>query len=1544
MIILLLLIEKNNSNVIKYSDKIQEGVTDPTVYQKEGYYYLFTSQKVIKINEEDFTKESYEFGNAAYSTPHAFLIDQNNEIYFYSSLSYSKIELPNTLTAQEKPGTDYISNNYFGYIQESGTDLECNQYDCRCEIITNEIVLYGRSENENNNEMFLEFLKAKNSYTLTLDMAIQEKISCKQFANGFYICITLSVENVPYYYIIFYYYNQANCSIKKQTTASTNPVNIQSLTNEKVCHMTNMNLYDTNNNRIKLLCGKCINENLIQCMLIVINMDDSITGGSFSQRGISIIIYGDGVSKVLGIELNLDNNDDFDLSVIEVNKNYIQMLLCCDGTTKIRCVEIIIDKFKTFIYSGSYFDIEVSSSSSVISIFPYQIFYNIFILTDNSLYLYSIYKRSIKCNNYTSDSLLENQSIQISPGHLMPNKTQDEQYYIVFEPLPDNDGKLFIKDEEITETYNTVLVNEEFSYKIIPSNNNILKEFKIFYHVQTSEGNISEQCHINSTFYPPCYESCKTCIIGKETSDISNHHCVECKTNYYPFIGSESNCYNESQKESNWYFDNDNKKFLYCNGLCASCNGPNSDNCLSCESSKNLYNNQCLDNCPQGTYRSLQTGGYYACENCYKNCLTCSGEGNRDNMNCVRCEEGDIKANNYNCYKVYNSTLKTFYDPDNINIITSCKELLNQYILIDSNECIDSIPSEEYYFENATTGLLAPCHSDCKTCSKKANSTNTNCDTCKENDLFLLNGNCVDNCPDGYYSIVSEGIKKCEKCYENCKTCSNQKTVINDIISSNCLSCDITKNLYLVNELNNCEPESFINEGYYLKELEDNPDILIFYKCYISCSLCDMGLEFDTLTNKQIHHCLECAENYYALNHDEYSNNCYNEEEMIPKGYILLNNIWEKCHENCDTCFLSASYDLNNQIISQNCLTCYGNLNFIYNTSDCGNNSLLENGYYFDDNDFKYHKCNIQCKSCEKYSNSEDPKCIKCNTEQGYYLSYNKPLSLCFNSDTKDPKYGLYEEEDDISGEKIKKWMPCYELCDTCIIVGNEIENNCLTCKTGYYLINTGNCVTKEYALNNGYYFDSENNELLPCDEACITCHNGLIGTNTNCYSCNETFGYYNKKGENNSLCYNNITIGEGYFLNKSEMPFLWEECYENCATCTSKGNINKMNCLSCKNNYIENKYNKSVYLKLSKKNCIIGCPPNLFLTKELDCVSSCLNNTYKYFPNYTCLDTCPDSFIIDEENISCIFSEFKNNTSISDFKEIIYSNITSFIDSSSILEFSNFKALIMPSININPAEQLKKGISGLDLHDCIQKLKNKYNIPENEDLIVVQTEEKLNETNNNEQINLNTNIKITITDISGNILDMSLCNNDIIVFKYIEDKENIIMDKAREYAEKGVDIYNPEDPFFNDKCHKIDIDMDITIKDRREDIFENVSFCEDNCKYNGMDYVLNAAICSCDAEMLQDDNDNDNHNDEKLNVNNMIKAFTSELLSFNFDVMKCINLVFDNKILIKNIGFYTYIIMIITQICILVFFLLKKITPIRVFIVNIINSNPQRK
>ena len=111
---------------------------------------------------------------------------------------------------------------------------------------------------------------------------------------------------------------------------------------------------------------------------------------------------------------------------------------------------------------------------------------------------------------------------------------------------------------------------------------------------------------------------------------------------------------------------------------------------------------------------------------------------------------------------------------------------------------------------------------------------------------------------------------------------------------------------------------------------------------------------------------------------------------------------------------------------------------------------------------------------------------------------------------------------------------------------------------------------------------------------------------------------------------------------------------------------------------------------------------------------------------------------------------------------------------------------------------------------------------------IVLVTETKeINKNNDedNKSINLGKNVKITITDIRGNILNMSYYNNDINVLKYIGDEEKINMNNTREFAEKGIDIFNASDDFFNDKCKYYDINLDITIQDRREDIFQDVIF-----------------------------------------------------------------------------------------------------------------------
>ena len=143
------------------------------------------------------------------------------------------------------------------------------------------------------------------------------------------------------------------------------------------------------------------------------------------------------------------------------------------------------------------------------------------------------------------------------------------------------------------------------------------------------------------------------------------------------------------------------------------------------------------------------------------------------------------------------------------------------------------------------------------------------------------------------------------------------------------------------------------------------------------------------------------------------------------------------------------------------------------------------------------------------------------------------------------------------------------------------------------------------------------------------------------------------------------------------------------------------------------------------------------------------------------------------------------------------------------------------------------------------------YNISENEDLIIIETETQLNPTknidldNNNNQIKLGKEVKVSITDIRRNILNMSYCNNEMKVMKYTGDSEEIKIDTAMDYAEKGIDVFNPKDDFFNDKCQSYDQDVDIILKERRDDFYENVSFYEDNCIFNDMNYTLVTAIFS---------------------------------------------------------------------------------------------------
>ena len=219
--------------------------------------------------------------------------------------------------------------------------------------------------------------------------------------------------------------------------------------------------------------------------------------------------------------------------------------------------------------------------------------------------------------------------------------------------------------------------------------------------------------------------------------------------------------------------------------------------------------------------------------------------------------------------------------------------------------------------------------------------------------------------------------------------------------------------------------------------------------------------------------------------------------------------------------------------------------------------------------------------------------------------------------------------------------------------------------------------------------------------------------------------------------------------------------------------------------------------------------------------------------------------------------------------------------------------------------------------------------------------ESKRNETKKEDKsdnsFNLGKTTQIEVYDFRGNKLNLSICD-DIKILKYIGDAgEELNLKSAESLSNQGIDVFNPKDSFFNDLCHKFDNEegKDIILTDRRNDLFQNATFCEDGCSYSGIDYVLKTAICICNSNTLQGEQNITNDNKEQsedLNFKTLTKSFIENLLDFNIDVIFCYNLVFDLKRLVKNIGFYFMIIMLLIQIIFLIIYSIKKLKPIEYF------------
>ena len=131
------------------------------------------------------------------------------------------------------------------------------------------------------------------------------------------------------------------------------------------------------------------------------------------------------------------------------------------------------------------------------------------------------------------------------------------------------------------------------------------------------------------------------------------------------------------------------------------------------------------------------------------------------------------------------------------------------------------------------------------------------------------------------------------------------------------------------------------------------------------------------------------------------------------------------------------------------------------------------------------------------------------------------------------------------------------------------------------------------------------------------------------------------------------------------------------------------------------------------------NCP---LTTQDGKCVSTCPDETYLFSLNNSCLESCPHNYKIINNECK-FFNSFDENTTISEFKNRVVSNITSYVNSSKVIIGVNFKAIILQSNDMEPKELLEKNLSGFDLGICSDVLKEYYNISKDENLIVLYME-----------------------------------------------------------------------------------------------------------------------------------------------------------------------------------------------------------------------------
>ena len=499
-----------------------------------------------------------------------------------------------------------------------------------------------------------------------------------------------------------------------------------------------------------------------------------------------------------------------------------------------------------------------------------------------------------------------------------------------------------------------------------------------------------------------------------------------------------------------------------------------------------------------------------------------------------------------------------------------------------------------------------------------------------------------------------------------------------------------------------------------------------------------------------------------------------------------------------------------------------------------------------------------------------------------------------------------------VSGYKDTSSKICIKEIDIGAILGNSNKNSNLKF----------NCSDKCFEKNIKIDLNNDN-----CIERCNESEYKYEYHNL-CYKeCPNTTFLSNNKEYDGYLCVDKNEV-DSYYYDTKDMAY--KECFKTCKICNGAGNETNHNCFECKPGLMllsDSIYNTNCYEicpfyyyfnEFNNYACTIErkCPEkyNKFIIKNKKCIDECSkDNIFIYEYNNSCYDQCPNGtfllnnytcndILIDEEtqvplkslNKSSLLIMIKNGLDLTGL------DVSELEDEDIILNDENGNIVYTISNTKNQKNNYNNcNMTTVNLDDCEIKLKDEYNISANESLYILKFD-IYSEWMKFPKIEYIVYYPLNNSKLSR--LNLSICK---------DTKINISIPINLQISE--LDKYNASSEYYNDLCNteKTDTGTDKILNDRRNDFVDNnMSVCEENCKFTDYDNDLKKAVCSCslkeDVNLLPND---------KINGKMILSNFIDINNFANFKLIKCIHLLFDTKNFFNNTANYIIVVILIISV-----------------------------